>query len=146
MKSYRLMSIFVTLLILGLGACSETPTPSSHGGPVKDYVSLVDHLRTAGASVVPVGQVTQPFFSVSGQTITVNGAQVQVYEYANEDDANSEAARISPDGSKVGNTIVDWTASPHFYKKSKIIVLYIGTNTSIMHILETTLGSPFAGR
>ena len=28
----------------------------SHGGPVKDYVSLVDNLRAAGATVDPAGR------------------------------------------------------------------------------------------
>lgn len=147
MKCSRLTSIFVALLLLGLVGCGGSSTPpTSHGGPVKDYVSLVDHLRGVDATVVPTGSVTQPFFSVPGQVITVNGEQVQVYEYVNEDDANADAARISPDGGTVGNTMVDWIAPPHFYKKGQLIVLYVGTNTSVMKILEMTLGSQVAGR
>ena len=147
MKCSRLISIFVALLLLGLVGCGGSSTPpTSHGGPIKDYVSLVDHLRAAGATVVPTGAVTQPFLSVSGQVITVNGEQIQIYEYANEDDANAEAARISADGGAVGNTMVDWIAPPHFYKKGQIIVLYVGTSTTVINILETTLGTQFAGR
>ena len=52
----------------------EVPTPApepnapttpivSHGGPVKDYVSLVDGLRAAGATVDPAGTLSQPFFA-----------------------------------------------------------------------------------
>lgn len=148
MKSYLLPGIFAALVLLvGLAACGGSSTPpTSHGGPVKDYVSLIDHLRAAGATVVPVGTVTQPFLSVGGQTITVNGQQVQVYEYANEDAANADAARISSDGGTVGNTMVDWIAPPHFYKTGRLIVLYVGTNTSVMQVLGTTLGPQFAGR
>jgi hypothetical protein len=147
MKCSRLISIFVALLLLGLGGCGGSSTPpTSHGGPVKDYVSLVDHLRGVGATVVPTGSVSQPFFSVPGRVITVNGEQVQIYEYANEDDANAEAARISPDGGAVGNTMVDWIAPPHFYQKGQIIVLYVGTSTTVINILEMTLGTQFAGR
>lgn len=147
MKGSRLISIFVALLLLGLGGCAGSSTqPTSHGGPVKDYVSLVDHLRAAGATVIPTGSVTQPFFSVPGQVITVNGEQVQIYEYADEEAANADAARISPDGGAVGNTMVDWIAPPHFYKKGQIIVLYVGTSTTVINILETTLGTQFAGR
>jgi hypothetical protein len=147
MKCSRLIGIFVALLLLGLGGCGGSSTPpTSHGGPVKDYVSLIDHLRAAGATVVPKGSVTQPFFSVTGQVITVNGEQVQIYEYANEVDANAEAARISADGGTIGNTMVDWIAPPHFYNKGQLIVLYVGTNTSVMHILEMALGSQVAGR
>ncbi|MCH8893058.1 MAG: hypothetical protein IIB32_06120 [Chloroflexi bacterium] len=47
----------------------KTPTTPivSHGGPVKDYVSLVDNLRAAGATVDPAGTVSQPFFAPQAQ-------------------------------------------------------------------------------
>lgn len=147
MNNYRLPGVFVVLLLVGLAGCGgSSPPPASHGGPVKDYVSLVDHLRAAGATVVPTSTVTQPFFAVSGQVITVNGEQIQVYEYPNEDDASADASRISPDGGTVGNAMVDWIAPPHFYKQGRLIVLYVGTNVSVMHTLETILGPQFAGR
>ena len=148
MKGSGLIGGFIALLFfVGTAGCGGSSAPlASHGGPVKDYVSLIDHLRAGGATVVPAGSVAQPFFSVPGQLITVNGQQVQVYEYANDDSANADAARISPDGSTVGNTSVDWVAPPHFYKKSRLIVLYVGTNSSVMHILETALGPQFGGR
>lgn len=145
MKCSISIGIFGVLLLLGVAGCGESP-PTSHGGPVKDYVSLIDHLRAAGANVVPQGSVTQPFFSVTGQVITVNGERVQVYEYANDDAASAEASRISPDGGTVGNAMVDWTAPPHFYKESKLIVLYVGTSASVIQLLETALGPQFAGR
>ncbi len=109
-------------------------------------MSLIDHLRAANAIVVPTGTLTQPFFSVTGQVITVNSEQVQIYEYANEDGANADAARISPDGGTIGNAMVDWIAPPHFYKQGKLIVLYVGTSTSVMHVLKGILGPQFAGR
>jgi hypothetical protein len=117
MKSSRFIGVFVAFFLIGLAGCGGSSTPpTSHGGPVKDYVSLVDHLRAAGATVVLTGIVMQPFFSVTSQVIKVNGEQVQVYEYANEDDANADSARISPDGGTIGNAIVDWIAPrPYIY-------------------------------
>ena len=115
MKNSRFIGVFVAFFLIGLAGCGGSSTPStSHGGSVKDYVSLVDHMRAVGANVMPMGQVTQPCFSVTGQVITVNGEQVQVYEYANEDDANADSARISPDGGTIGNAQVDWIAPPPF--------------------------------
>jgi hypothetical protein len=147
LKSSRFMSVFAAFFLIGLGGCvgSSTP-PTSHGGPVQDYVSLIDHLRAASVTVVPTGTVAQPSFSVTGQIITVNGEQVQVYEYANDDGANTDAARISPDGGTIGNSMVDWIAPPHFYKVGQLIVLYVGTSKTVINILETTLGTQFAGR
>ena len=147
LKNSRFMSVFVACFLIGLVGCGGSSTPPiSHGGPVQDYVSLIDHLRAASATVVPTGTVAQPFFSVTGQIITVNGEQVQVYQYANEDGANTDSARISPDGGTIGNSMVDWIAPPHFYKVGQLIVLYVGMNTSLMKVLEMTLGPQFAGR
>ena len=141
--SMLLLFGFLALILLACG--QQTPT-TSHGGPVQDYVSLIDQLRAHSATVVPVGDVSQPFFSVTGHTITVNSEQVQVYEYATADVANAEAARISPDGGTIGNSSVDWIAPPHFYKAGKVIVLYLGTATPILQLLSAVLGSQFAGR
>ncbi|MBA2285104.1 MAG: hypothetical protein H0W02_06460 [Ktedonobacteraceae bacterium] len=105
----------------------------------------MNHLGAAKVTVVPGGTVTQPFFAATGKIITVNGQQVQVYEYANEESASSDAARISPDGSTIGNSMVDWIAPPHFYRSGKIIVLYVGTNAAVIHTLQGLFGSQFAG-
>lgn len=146
MKRSASMMLLFGVLALILSACGQQTPTTSHGGPVQDYVSLIDHLRAQGATVDPVGNVSQPFFSVKGQTITVNGEQVQVYEYANADTANAEAARISPDGGTIGNSSVDWIAPPHFFKAGKIIVLYVGNASTVLQPLIAVLGSQFAGR
>lgn len=66
--------------------------------------------------------------------------------HSSADAANAEAARISPDGGTIGNTIVDWVAPPHFYKAGKIIVLYVGSADMVIQPLIAVLGSQFAGR
>ncbi len=43
-----------------------------------DYVGLVDNLRNTEAIVNPVGEITQPFFSVKSFVSNVNGEDVQV--------------------------------------------------------------------
>ena len=124
-----------------------TQEPSvSHGAPVTDYVSLVDNLRASGAEVEPVGEITQPFFTVTGQTIRIKGADIQVFEFPNEAEAAVDASVISPDGGSTGTTMITWVASPHFYRAGKIIVLYVGDDSSITALLTSLLGSQFAGR
>src|SRR6266581_9373033 len=67
LKNSRFMSVFVACFLIGLVGCGGSSTPPiSHGGPVQDYVSLINHLRGVGATIVPTGSVTQPFFSVPG--------------------------------------------------------------------------------
>ena len=53
----------------------------SHGGPVEDYVSLVDTLRAAGATVDPAGpEAFTDYFAPQGQLLTVNGERVSIFE------------------------------------------------------------------
>ena len=42
--------------------------------------------------------------------------------------------------------MVNWVATPHFYKTGKLIVLYVGDNMTVISTLETVLGPQFAGR
>ncbi len=115
----------ITILLVLLVGCSGTqsqkppvPSPSplapadytpveSQIEPVTDYDSLIDNLRNTEATVNPVGDITQPFFSVKGLVINVNGEDVQVFEYATADAAASEAETISPDGSSIGTSMVN---------------------------------------
>ena len=131
-----------------------TPTPTVALTPmptpiVTDYISLIDNLREAGATVDTGGVIQQPCFSVDGKAITVNGSYVQVFEYEDAAAADTQAALISPDGfsiNKNGQTChIGWVAPPHFYKASNLIVLYVGDNQAVIDVLETVLGPQFAG-
>lgn len=136
----------VTLLVGCAAKQPQEPPAPSHGGPVNDYISLVDNLRAAGATVDPVGEVTQPFFSAKGLVIKINDGDVQVFEYADAAAAEAEAALVSPDGSSIGTSMVNWVAPPHFYAVDKLIVLYVGESQAVIKVLESVLGAQFAGR
>jgi len=114
-----------------------------------DYDSLVDSLRSAGATVEheTLPQViVQDFFSVTGQVFKVNGEEVQVFEYSDQAAAEEEAVLVSTDGSSIGTSMPSWVAPPHFYKAGRIIVLYVGDNLAVTEALETVLGTQFAGQ
>jgi plastocyanin/heat shock protein HslJ len=140
------------VLIYAAETPTVTPTPTltppitSNGGPVTDYVSLVDNLRAAGATVNPAGEVEQPFFSVKGLVIKINDDDVQVFEYDDANATENEAKAISPDGSSIATFMPSWVAPPHFYKAEKLIVLYVGENEDTIGILDRVLGPQFAGR
>ena len=140
-KNLILVVIALSLVLFGI-SCSGRDS----SGPVTDYDSLLDNLSAAGATVESAGEINQDFFSVTGQAIKVNGQDVQVFEYEDNQTAEAEAQLVSPDGSSVGTSLPFWVAPPHFYKAGRIIVLYVGENMAVMDLLETTLGSQFAGR
>ena len=140
----------ITLVIAGeieapkLGAVSGTVV--SHDGLVTDHVSLVDRLRAAGATVDPAGTISQPFFLLEGQLLSVNGEDVQSFEFASEAETTTIADTVSRDGGSVGTSMISWIAPPHFYKAGQLIVLYVGSDSGVINTLEKAMGSQFAGR
>jgi hypothetical protein len=58
----------------------------------------------------------------------------------------SDAVLVDADGGSIGTSMVTWVATPHFYKKGRILVLYIGDNAETLKALESVLGPQFAGR
>lgn len=139
-------------------AATEPPTSStgggaavSHGGPVKDHVSLIDALRGKGWTVEPVGAVEQPFLQGMGTTLRISGgelqqpAELQSFEYDDLAVAASDAEQIDPDGNP-RTTMITWIAPPHFFRKEQVIVIYLGTDAAVLDALTELLGPQFAGR
>ena len=137
-----------------VGGKTPTTTIVSHGGPVKDYVSLVDNLRAAGATVDPAGTESEGFFAPQGQLLTVNGEDIQAIEFASAEEADAAAEGVSADGSSIVTTFADgtgkssmitWVEPPHYYKAGRLIVLYVGCDGDVIDALRETMGPQFAG-
>jgi hypothetical protein len=126
----------------GTDQAQQKPSTS---GPVTDYPSLIKSLRALGAGAAAVGEVDQPFFSIRGRMIKVHGEDVQVFQYLNAAAVDAEAAPLSHDGMAVGTRKIHWIGSPHFFKKGKLLVLYVGDNGKVLGSLEAVLGQRFAG-
>jgi len=135
---------FVFTLAVGLPAYGAASPESNQ--PIMDYASLIKSLRAAGAPVERRGGVDQPFFSVDGKLLKLRGEEVQVFEYPDATAAEAQAALVSPSGSAVGTTRIHWIGPPHFFKKGRLIVLYVGGDGEVLKTLEAVLGRQFAGR
>ncbi len=77
--------------------------------------------------------------------ISVDGSEVQVFEYPNEEDALLAAGTIASDGSSFGTTMVSWIEAPHFFRSGSLIVLYVGEEDAIVEALNAVLGPQIAG-
>lgn len=113
---------------------------------VQDFNSLVAALQTAGLTVETGESVTQPFFTVPGQTLKINGQDIQVFAYDTAQAMEAEAAQIAPDAGTIGTSMPSWVSDPHFYKLGNMLVLYVGQDQKILDILSGFLGPQFAGR
>lgn len=138
------------LLFLVCVACARVQPPdgaaaSTTSGPVRDYRSLVAHLRESGLRVEAAGEVEQPFFTPKAKVLRIgDSGEAQVYEYATEEQAAAEAARVNSNGS-IGTSMPMWIAPPHFFRKRSLIVLYLGSDENTLLTLRGVLGNQFAG-
>lgn len=150
----KLFLIFTFLFFLAVGSATcggdfsatKQVQGQSLASPVTDQASLISKLRAAGASVEAVGEVDQPFLSVTGTMIKLQGEDVQVFQYSSAAEMEAQAAPISRDGSAVGTRKIFWVGPPHFFKQGKLLVLYVGDDDKVLKALEAVLGRQFAGQ
>lgn len=143
MRKNILLFLLITVAF-GVSSCGgSTATTVPQGG--QDNAGFIAALEGEGATVEEGEPITQPFFSPEGNTYKVNGADIQVFEYPDEDAMENEASQVAPDGGSVGTSMVSWMDTPHFYKAGRIIILYVGNDPAVLGLLESTIGPQFAG-
>ncbi len=170
--SISLFSVLIMTAACGTATTSPTPVPAaseptraagaatpivSHGGPVKDHVSFVDALRAKGLTVEIIGSIEQPFLRAKGTGLRVSGdnlkqpAELQSFNYDDTDlrtdgliAASEDASPIGPDGNPKTMRI-NWIAPPHFFRKERVIVIYLGSDANMLALLTESLGPQFAG-
>lgn len=138
----RLSFLLMVLFGMVLGACGGQPA-SAQGFGTEEFLAA---LREQGVDAEQGDSVEQPFFSVIGTLVNFNEDSVQVFEYDSAETMESDAVLVNADGGSVGTSMMSWMATPHFYKKGRILVLYVGDNTETLGVLESVLGPQFAGR
>jgi hypothetical protein len=70
---------------------------------------------------------------------------LKVDNCAKKDSAEREAQLISPGGTPIGNSQINWLTTPYFYRRASTIVLYVGRTNEIITTLTSVLGPPIAG-
>ena len=145
-RSDVLAVLGAAILSFALGAMALGIPPESSTAAVHDYKSLVAQLKQSGLRVERVGGLQQSFFTPKARVIRINPpGEAQVYEYADGGKAASEAARVNADGS-IGSSMPMWVAPPHFFRRDRLIVLYLGSDQRVLNVLGRLLGPQFAGR
>jgi hypothetical protein len=124
------------------GNSTTNPNAEANGNEIGGYGELVDVLKGTGAIVELGEKIQQPFFDATGQIIKVNGADVQVFEFADEATRKAASDQISPVGSSTGTTMITWVDQPNFWAKGQVIVLFVGKDAVTIDLLTTVMGKP----
>lgn len=146
-----LISCLLFLSAIGATGCGkdlfgQSRDQKSRDPSTMDRAALLDALRAKGVSVEADGDVEQPFLSITGQMVKIHGEDVQIFEYPDAATMEAQAARVSPDGSTIGAAKPFWVGTPHFFKRGKLLVLYVGEEDRVSKTLEAIMGRQFAGK
>lgn len=104
------------------------------------YRDLLAALTARGATVHETGTASNLTFQGAGHNLTINGALVAAYSYSTTMAAQFDASRVSSDGATFRGGFwpfmvdVDWIATPHHYKRGRVIVTYIGDDVTVMRL------------
>ena len=146
--SRTVAALVPTLVLLACSAAAPSrgePPPFEAGAPGEDSQDFMEALAVRRAEVELAGTVTQPALSGEGGRVLVDGRAIEVFEYATKEDARVAASEISPDGLRVGETVMGWTAPPHWFQHGRLLVLYLGTDRDLLMLLQDVLGHQIAG-
>lgn len=146
----RVLFLSAALSLLSSVACTSNRTDRSNPSvrtneTVLSYGSLVAQLREGGLRVETLDEIQQPFFTPPARVISIGDGEAQVYEYVDDKSAATEAARVAPNGS-IGGSMPMWIAPPHFFRKGRLIVLYLGSDVRSLGRMRELLGVEFAGQ
>jgi hypothetical protein len=117
----------------------------------------VDGLRARGIKVEVLERVHQPFLRPAGTKLRLNGTGITkpaVIESYNFDEADlgtdatqaaaQDTAQVGPDG-QPRTAVVDWVAPPLFFRRERVVVLYVGSEPAVLTLLTDVMGRQFAG-
>ena len=148
--------LLLAVALLVIAACQTSPPSASPGAsiapsptPIATSVAgvegLVADLIAAGVPAKAGGVLSGEPIGGDGRLVCVGKESVQVYVFRDRAAAEAAAARIDPkDPWHIGNSIVEWIDTPHFWTRDRILVGYVGQDAATMTVLVGVLGQPFA--
>ena len=136
--------VVASAMVLLASACA---TSSEETGKTKvTYGGLVEALRDSGLNLAEVGKVKpMPCFIAPPKAAVVGGGTLEVYEYGDAESADTAASQISPAYFEARPAAEQNLPSTTFYRRKTILVKYLGSDAQVTAVLESALGTPFAG-
>ncbi len=144
MKQNILSILSLAIAALLIAACA--PQAQGSAPAELNQADLIEAVRAGGAEVELGDSIEQAFFAVLGQNLKLDGTDVQVFEYESAQAMEADAAQVSADGSTIGNSMVTWVATPHFFKSGRVLALFVGEDAAVLEMLSGVMGEQFAGR
>ncbi len=103
-------------------------------GPVTE--SFVKELKTEHFSAIPTASVKRLPLSVQGRMISIDGDNIQVFEYDNAEVAQKEAYALVSQYENADKNSASSEKNEHIYLKDKLVIFYLGSDESIMNLIS----------
>ncbi len=121
---------------------------SSGNSPVYDLAQFARDLREKEIAPELTADANSLILGREGTVVSWGDISVGAFEYPDRPAAIAAAALIAEDGSSVDGISegpINWPATPHFFRKGRLMVLYVGDDRPTADLLKVVLGPQFAG-
>lgn len=118
-------------------AASPSPPPE-----IESRADLIQALEKAGRRVRETEQGGFVLSGAQGRVLFVDDAALYVYEFPHADDREAVTDRLSPDGRELSRTPLPWDARPRIWGTGPLMVVYPGSEGSLILLLDGLLGNP----
>lgn len=148
MKRSTRIAYGVAFVLAGIAACQTSP-PAPPGlpgtGMGRDTATLVESLTAVGFGFKPsqYPPVPAPHLHAPVTEVDAGDESLAIWEYPNADAAAGDARRISPRG--VDGGFMELGSDARWFRRDRLLVLYLGTDRRMQTALSETLGPPFVG-
>lgn len=160
MRKKRMILVTAVLLVAMLAGChwlSGGKEDEGAGGQVSlaGMHEAFEAIKARGYAA-EYASINSEWFSGNAYCMVLNDDldnQIVFYVYETGEAAKEDTSCIDPSGSCIsvtkgrdqGMAIVEWVSIPHFYQYENMIVQYIGTDETVLTVLEEICGACFAG-
>lgn len=138
----------LALLLSSAAACQAPPTvppglPGTQVGP--DTAKLLEALGAAGATFTPAKHppVPAPYLRAPVTAVDAGDDSLAIWEYPNPDAAADDSRRISSRG--VDGGFMELGSEARWFRRDRLLVLYLGTDARVRSVLVRELGQTFVG-
>ena len=116
---------------------SASANPSIEVGPATE--DFVRQLAIGTSTPKIVQKIRRGAFTVTGVMVTLNNDNIQVFEYKDSNLAMNDVHNFF-DRIAVSKRSLAWKNNMHVYLKDKLVVLYLGQNTTMIDLLNQNVG------
>jgi hypothetical protein len=130
-------------LLLSVSCQDRNPLEPGEIGTIDAFLQALQRQGLGVRLGDQLARESTPYFSVPARVVLVNGSHLNVFEYPSAEAAASHAALLTSEG-QFRTVLITWISTPRFYRRDRLIVLYVGCSSEIIEALSATIGPPFA--